>query len=80
MPKTLKEELKECYRCLREAHKEIRELRGKLELLDELKQIIDEDCNVTLESILEERAVIYTSSLENQYRAFKQSNQKEGNK
>tara|TARA_R100000808_G_C2109413_1_gene123980 strand:- start:127 stop:324 length:198 start_codon:yes stop_codon:yes gene_type:complete len=65
MAMTQMEIIKEAYRALREAQKEIKELRGKLELLDELKQIIDEDCNVTLESILEERAVIYTSSLEN---------------
>jgi hypothetical protein len=63
MPMTQREELKGAYRALREAHKEIKELRGKLELLDELKEIISNDCNVTLDSILKERAVIYTSSL-----------------
>lgn len=69
MPMTQREamkwELRETYKELREARKEIKELRGKLELLDELKEIISNDCNVTLDSILEERAVIYTSSLEN---------------
>ena len=44
---------------------EIKKLRKDLELLNELKEIISNDCNVTLESILEERAVIYISSLEN---------------